>query len=200
MKIKIPFQLPTLNEMIAWSGSIMNHRSGKRFTSYNKEKRELEENLVTLMRPLSAEDPIPHPAEIACHWIRGNRRHDPDNIAAGKKYILDSLKEAGILTNDGWAQIAGFEDSFAVGEPGVIVELRRSKEDVIKDLIKLVFSSAMYVERTYNADPTFEILEKVEEDLNTVMATLTDMVRGEQSRFDFLEELITPEWRDESDG
>ena len=193
MKIKIPFQLPTLNEMIAWSGSIVNHRSGKRFTSYNKEKRELEENLVTLMRPLSAENPVPHPAEIACHWIRGNRRHDPDNIAAGKKYILDSMKEADILTNDGWAQIAGFEDSFAVGEPGVIVELRRSRAEVLRELIKPLFDAAGVVSETYNLAPTFEALEETERSLNRVMWVLVNMLREDEDPMTYLEHLIYPE-------
>ncbi len=62
---------------------------------------------------------------ISFTWIEKNKRRDPDNICAGKKFILDGLVLAGLLSADGWANIAGFTDSWEVGkEPGVIVEIR----------------------------------------------------------------------------
>ena len=195
MIIRIPFALPTLNETIAMSGSLVHHRSGKRFTSYNKSKQQVQEDLITLMRPLHAENPIPYPVDLSCRWIRENRRADPDNIAAGKKYILDALQATDILTGDGWSQIAGFDDSFEIGKPGVVVEMRRPRKQIIDDVLKLVFSSGMYAERVRNADPTFEVLEKVESDLQEAQNLLVDTVRGDMSRFDYMEELITSEWR-----
>ena len=41
-----------------------------------------------------------------------------------KKYILDGLIIAGLLKKDGWNEIAGFTDTWEVGEPGVWVEVR----------------------------------------------------------------------------
>ena len=196
MIIHIPFQLLTLNEIIAASTTRFNNVGGKkRYTRYNEAKRAIEHDLTTLMNPLYAKDSVGYPVEVACHWTRQNRRHDPDNIAAGKKFILDAMVKADILTGDGWGQIDGFQDSFSVGKPGVRVELRRPRRLVFDDMLKLIFSSGMYVERVYNADPTFEVLEKVENDLQTVQDTLVDMVRGERTRFDYMESLITPEWR-----
>lgn len=57
-------------------------------------------------------------------WHEKNRKRDPDNIAAAKKFILDGLKDAGVLENDGWKQISGFTDCFEISKtPGVLVEL-----------------------------------------------------------------------------
>jgi hypothetical protein len=50
---------------------------------------------------------------------------DPDNIAAGKKFLLDGLQAAGVISGDGWKQIASLEDRFVVDKenPGVEVLL-----------------------------------------------------------------------------
>lgn len=59
-------------------------------------------------------------------WYEKNKRRDPDNFTAiGKKFILDALKQAGILTNDGWNNIAGLEDRWLVNaaSPGVMIEM-----------------------------------------------------------------------------
>lgn len=43
----------------------------------------------------------------------------------GRKVIQDALVRAGVLKNDGWAQIEGFSDEFRVDEkhPRVEVEI-----------------------------------------------------------------------------
>jgi Holliday junction resolvase RusA-like endonuclease len=57
-------------------------------------------------------------------WVEANRRRDPDNIMGGIKYVLDGIVKAGILKNDGWAQIASIENKFETGiNPGVWVTL-----------------------------------------------------------------------------
>jgi Holliday junction resolvase RusA-like endonuclease len=60
-------------------------------------------------------------------WYEPNRRRDLDNIAAGKKFILDGLQAIGKIENDGWKQIAGFTDTFEVDkqDPRVEVKIRR---------------------------------------------------------------------------
>ena len=59
-------------------------------------------------------------------WFERNRRRDKDNISSfGRKVIQDGLVKAGILRNDGWAQIEGFSDEFRVDpkRPRVEVEI-----------------------------------------------------------------------------
>ena len=45
---------------------------------------------------------------------RTNRRTDPDNIAFQKKFILDGFVAAGLLSNDGWGEIAGWTEKFHI--------------------------------------------------------------------------------------
>ena len=65
------------------------------------------------------------PVRMVCNWFCPNKRRDPDNIAAAKKFILDGLQVAGVLKNDGWGQIVGFSDNFFVDkkDPGVEIVL-----------------------------------------------------------------------------
>lgn len=52
-----------------------------------------------------------------------NRKRDKDNIAFAKKFILDGLKDAGRIPNDGWAWIDGWSEQFVVdkADPGITV-------------------------------------------------------------------------------
>jgi len=57
-------------------------------------------------------------------WYMCNRRTDPDNVCAfARKVILDGMQKAGIIDNDGWKQVAGFEDSFYVDKDNPRVEI-----------------------------------------------------------------------------
>ena len=68
---------------------------------------------------------IDFPVFVACTWFCKNKKKDKDNISFAKKFILDGLMKAGVLENDGWEQIVGFQDSFVVDKenPKVEVEL-----------------------------------------------------------------------------
>lgn len=65
------------------------------------------------------------PFYVNCHWYCKNKKKDPDNIAFAKKFILDGLKEAGVITSDGWEQVIAFNDFFSVDSknPRVVVGL-----------------------------------------------------------------------------
>ena len=63
---------------------------------------------------------------VRFEWREKSRRRDYDNIAFGKKFVLDALVTARVLTGDGWSHLApGFRDDFAVDRdnPGVTVIL-----------------------------------------------------------------------------
>lgn len=57
------------------------------------------------------------------------RNRDKDNIAFAKKFILDGLKDAGCIPNDGWAWIDGWSESFIVDkdDPGITVIINEVK-------------------------------------------------------------------------
>ena len=59
-------------------------------------------------------------------WIEQNRKRDKDNISSfGRKCIQDALVKTGVLQNDGWDNVEGFRDSFAVDKnnPRIVVTL-----------------------------------------------------------------------------
>lgn len=115
--IFIPFLLPNLNDMIEAS----KKRKGN-WSNYADKKREIQGQIGLYLSYL---DPVRSEVYIKFYWVEKERRRDPDNISAGKKYILDALVQKGILQNDGWKDIAGFSDEFFIDKnnPGVRVEI-----------------------------------------------------------------------------
>ncbi len=104
----IPGRLPGLNEIIKFS----KERKGKYF-AYHQQKLEIEQRIAGHI--------------LACNfclytgkvfirftWVEENKDRDPDNIAAGKKFILDALVKKGVILSDGWKHIGGFTDTFSV--------------------------------------------------------------------------------------
>ena len=62
-----------------------------------------------------------NPVWIHFHWIEENRKRDLDNIASAKKFILDTMVNMGILKNDSWRYIAGFNDTFEHGDSNKVI-------------------------------------------------------------------------------
>lgn len=71
------------------------------------------------------------PIFVEFHWYEPNTKRDLDNIAFAKKFILDGLQLAGVITNDNYKWVKGFSDTFHYeGTAGVQVIMR---EVEIKD-------------------------------------------------------------------
>ena len=60
---------------------------------------------------------------IKINWYEANKKRDLDNISFAKKFILDGLQQIKVLENDGWKQIAGFEDKFFIDAKNPRVEV-----------------------------------------------------------------------------
>lgn len=102
-KIVIKSKLPTLNEIIAIAK--------RNPFAYAKMKKDY----TNLVRYSSLKlKPIKTPAKFIIKYFLKNKRKDPDNIAVGKKFIFDGLIKAGKIKNDGWQEIAGWEEYFFV--------------------------------------------------------------------------------------
>ena len=120
----IPGPLPTLNALLAAKRA----RRGKS-DRYNSVKRAAEASVCAAIHEAQLSC-CPVPAFFAFHWVAPNRRHDPDNIAAGgRKIIFDALVTTERMDNDGWKNVAGWVDTFAVAtvkkDVGVRVEIRK---------------------------------------------------------------------------
>lgn len=112
MKFVIPGELPDLNQIIKASKA--------HWAAYNNMKRE-----YTALVKLSAGrlPKIDKKADIIIRWFAKNKRKDPDNIAAGVKFLLDGLVEAGKLKNDGWNQVNSISHLFEVDKENPRVEV-----------------------------------------------------------------------------
>ena len=110
-------KLPSLNDYIRACRS--NRFEGSAM------KREVEEGISWFIKDLPR---FENPVHIDFLWIESNKRRDFDNIAFGKKFILDALVKNGKLKDDNRKCVTGFSDSFQYGkETMVIIDIKEEK-------------------------------------------------------------------------
>lgn len=119
MKLIIPRQLPGANTYIDAC------RRNKHLA--NRLKHEAESAVIWAAKSQLRGVRFDGPVVMHYTWVEPNRRRDKDNIAFARKFVQDALVGAGVLENDGWAQIKGFSDDFAVDRkrPRVEVEIEK---------------------------------------------------------------------------
>lgn len=67
---------------------------------------------------------IKNPVFIRYLWVERNKRRDLDNITSfGHKIIQDALVTTGVLEDDGWDEIIGYSDEFAVDKNNPRIEV-----------------------------------------------------------------------------
>lgn len=111
--------LPGLNEII---DANRRHRYQGAALKRNADTIVLQYIRVARVQPFCG------PVFLTFAWHEPDRRRDCDNVAAGKKFILDALVAAGILAGDGRKNVVGFSDEFHVdpGNPRVVVTIERT--------------------------------------------------------------------------
>jgi Holliday junction resolvase RusA-like endonuclease len=116
-KIEIPLRLPSLNEYIGACRT-------KAIIGANMKKR-VEDDIIWFLKPLPK---FNKPVKINFTWIEENKRRDLDNVAFGKKFILDAMVKVGKLKDDNRKNVIGFTDNFEYGnENKIILEI---EEDI----------------------------------------------------------------------
>ena len=118
VKCEISMKLPSLN-------SYINACLTNRFQA-SKMKRDLENDIgVYLQKMPKFEKPI----KIHFHWVEENKRRDLDNVAFGKKFILDAMVKFGLLKDDNRRFVTAFTDTFEYAkEAKVILEISEVEE------------------------------------------------------------------------
>ena len=121
MKFTIPGRLPGLNEMT-------NANRANMYQGASLKKNAEKSIMAALMYQKLT--PIHEPVYLRFNWVEPNKKRDKDNIASGRKFVLDALVKAGVLENDGWKHIIGFSDRFSVDKnnPRIEVELLTEAE------------------------------------------------------------------------
>lgn len=107
-KITIPFKLPSLNEYIRVCRT--NPYKASKF------KDNIESN-ISIFFDLPQ---ITRPVVLHFRWVEDNKRRDLDNVAAGKKFILDALVKSGIIPNDNHNYVKGFTDTFDYAKEALV--------------------------------------------------------------------------------
>lgn len=112
----VPGRLPGQNEMIEAAKGYGGHGYG-----YSKLKKQWTNSIALIAR--GARIPPMQRAFFTFEWhepapSKMTKVRDPDNIAAGKKVVLDGLVTAKILPNDKLENVAGWTDTFVVGGRG----------------------------------------------------------------------------------
>jgi hypothetical protein len=78
---------------------------------YARMKREWTE--IVWAEVTSARLPrFPGGVYVSFVWHEADQRRDPDNVAAGKKFVLDGLVRAGVIKNDKAEVLLGLRDHF----------------------------------------------------------------------------------------
>lgn len=115
VKFTIRGRLPGLNEYI----------TAERTSRYKgaEMKRQSEAAVLHAARSLGkwrADGKV----HMVYRWYEENQRRDKDNVSSfGRKVIQDALVRGKYLTNDGWKDIADFEDRFAVDRKNPRIEV-----------------------------------------------------------------------------
>ena len=117
VKVTIPGELPDLNKII---------NTAKTHWSQYRAMKESNTDLVAWCA--KGQEKIDR-ADFIFTWYAKDRRTDPDNLAAGQKFILDGLVKAGVLAGDGWKQVRSIYHRFEVDRerPRVEIEIREVK-------------------------------------------------------------------------
>ncbi len=109
-------EFPTLNKVIALS---KDH-----YGSYSRVKKEYTEMIHWDCKKYPRPPTLTKPVKISFVWHRKDRRHDPDNVMVGSKFILDGLVKAKVLQGDGWRHIVELNHGFRLDKKNPRVEVR----------------------------------------------------------------------------
>jgi hypothetical protein len=110
----LPVRLQSLNEYI----SAMNRN---RFVGA-KMKKDAMALVGPYLKSVKPQGEAPYLLKI--NYFEPNMKRDKDNVSAfARKIILDSLQEVGILPNDGWNDISGFQEMVSLDKNNPRIEI-----------------------------------------------------------------------------
>lgn len=110
-RIVVPGALPTLNEII---DAAKTH-----WSNY----RDMKESNTSVVAWIAKRLPRQEKVNVVIFWHCEDKRFDKDNIMAGQKFIFDGLKEAGVISNDGWKDIGDVAHRFEVDKAKPRIEI-----------------------------------------------------------------------------
>ena len=123
-KIVIPGQMPNLNDYLSAERIKFKTMYGKTNTKGNEMKQKWTHYSIVYIRKSVRGLKIEKPVKLYYKFYEPNVKRDLDNIASfAMKVIQDSLVKAGVLQNDGWKWIKGFDCEFDVDARNPRIEI-----------------------------------------------------------------------------
>lgn len=110
IRVEIPLRLPSANQYI-------DACRKNRYVAA-KMKSDTENSIIQYLGDL------PHfenPVKIHFTWVEKNGRRDLDGCSFGKKFVLDALVKANVLTDDSRKYVTAFTDDFEYGKEWKVV-------------------------------------------------------------------------------
>lgn len=123
-RFTIPGYLPSLNDLLAAERT--TRRGGRGHSPGNKMKQQCELIICSAVKKWIPKARPKPPVILHYTYYEKNRKRDLDNVSAvAHKFTQDALVKAGVLENDGWKYIQGFDDTFFVDakKPRIEVEI-----------------------------------------------------------------------------
>lgn len=122
---EIPGILPTLNQYV-------NAERANRFAGASMKKKAQEQVMRAIVEPVKFEKPV----EVFFTWIRPDMRSDCDNVAFAKKFILDALQQADVISRDSWKLCKPYDKGFYINKanPRTIVTITDEVRTSISDI------------------------------------------------------------------
>lgn len=92
---------------------------------------QLKKKYTDLVSKYAPNKSIIGKVDVKIVWYTRNSRKDADNVACGKKFLLDGLVSAGVIKDDSRRYVNSFQDYFFVDKknPRVEVELIESEDE-----------------------------------------------------------------------
>jgi len=106
----LDYVFPTYNDIVKLAG---RHSKMHNFNAYSLYKKKIQNVLIPQINWFRL--PLLERASIFFRWRLEHRMFDPDNAAAAKKFVLDSLVVAHVLPKDSPRHVVTFCDDFVYG-------------------------------------------------------------------------------------
>lgn len=113
----------------SWNQIISASKS--HWSKYATYKHKQTFNVALIIKSHKLKPVKKYPIKLKFVWFAKDRRTDPDNLSSGgRKILMDSLKVAQIIKDDGFKYISGFTDEFYVDkdDPRIEVFIEEHKE------------------------------------------------------------------------
>ena len=123
-KFTIPGTMPNLNDYLKAERVRFKTNNGKTNTKGNELKKSWQQVVCLCIRKYLKSTKITVPVRLHYKFYEPNMKRDLDNIASfAMKITQDSLVLAGVLENDGWKNIVGFDCEFMVDSSNPRIEV-----------------------------------------------------------------------------